>query len=281
MSLIGIDLGGTNVRVGKVNSNAVEQINSARLLEKQNQNSVLEQIYNAIDEVIDKEVKGIGVGVPSVVDTINGIVYDVQNIPSWKEVPLKKLLEEKYNIPTYINNDANCFAVGEKHFGKGKGYQDIVGLIAGTGLGSGLIFNNKLYAGRNCGAGEFGMLPFKDHNFEYYCCGQFFTNIYNLKGEEVYTLAETGDKKSMKIFEEFGSNLGEAIKVILYSVDPQIIVLGGSTSKSFKYFKEAMWKIIETFEYKKSLTNLKIEVSEIKEIAILGAAALYLDSQSN
>jgi len=279
MALIGIDLGGTNVRVGKVSYNSVEEINVRRLTDKTNQDRVLKQIFNSIDQVIDKNVEGIGVGVPSVVDTENGIVYDVQNIPSWREVHLKKLLEGKYNIPVYINNDANCFAVGEKYFGKAKEYNNIVGLIIGTGLGSGLILNNKLYSGRNCGAGEFGMLPFKNKNFEYYCSGQFFENVYNQKGEEIFKLAKAGDNNSLGIFKEFGLNIGEAIKAILFAVDPQIIVLGGSISNSFQYFNKSMWKTIETFEYKKSLENLKIEVSELSDAAILGAAALYLDSK--
>jgi len=75
--------------------------------------SVLESIYDLIDRFTDEEINGIGIGVPSVVDPVKGIVYDVQNIPSWKEVHLKEILEEKYKLPVYVNNDANCFAAGE------------------------------------------------------------------------------------------------------------------------------------------------------------------------
>lgn len=279
MSILGIDLGGTNVRVGRVKNDSIEKIATTKITSDGTEEIILNEICQTIDNVIQTDVKGIGVGVPSVIDIKNGIVYDVQNIPSWKEVHLKEYLEKKYNIPTYINNDANCFAAGEKYFGKAKEYENVVGLIIGTGLGAGLILNNKLYSGQNCGAGEFGMITFKEHNYEYYCSGQFFSLGYSIEGTILYEMAKRSESKALQIFSEFGSNLGEAIKLILYSIDPQMIVLGGSLSKSFAFFKESMWKSVNTFEYKRSLDNLKIECTEVKDIAVLGAAALYFDAQ--
>ena len=85
-----------------------------------------------------------------------GIVIDVLNIPSWKEVPLKKILEDRFQKPVWLNNDSNCFALGEYHFGKGQGYSNMLGVTIGTGLGTGIILNGKLCSGANGGAGEFG-----------------------------------------------------------------------------------------------------------------------------
>jgi glucokinase len=169
--------------------------------------------------------------------------------------------------------------MGEKHFGKVKAYSNIVGLIIGTGLGSGLVLNNLLYAGENCGAGEFGMIPFREHDFEYYCSGQFFENAYGVSGEEIKQRAEGGDVKALEIFAQFGSNLGEAIKVIMLAVDPEIFILGGSASKSYEFFKDAMWKSIRKFLYVHSSDKIKVEVSETNHIAILGAAALYYEGR--
>ncbi|MGD0036348.1 MAG: ROK family protein, partial [Bacteroidota bacterium] len=204
---------------------------------------------------------------------------DVQNIPSWKEVHLKKILESKYHVPAYVNNDANCFAVGEKYFGKAKQYKDIIGLIIGTGLGAGIIINNQLYAGNNCGAGEFGNIPFKDNTYEYYCSGQYFTNEFGVSGKEISRRAADKEAHAIEIFNKYGTNLGEAIKMIMYAVDPEVIVLGGSVSKSFQFFKDEMWKPIRNFSYSKSASKIKVEVSEKENIAILGAAALYFDMQ--
>jgi glucokinase len=279
MSILGIDLGGTNVRAGRVKNESIEKITTSKITSDGAEELVLKEICQTIDNVIQTDVKGIGVGVPSIVDTEEGIVYDVQNIPSWKEVHLKDYLEKKYNLPVYINNDANCFVAGEKYFGNAKDFENVVGLIIGTGLGAGLILNNKLYSGKNCGAGEFGMISFKEHNYEYYCSGQFFSQCYSIEGSLLYEMAKRGEPKALQIFSEFGSNLGEAIKLILYSIDPQMIILGGSLSKSFEYFKESMWKSVNKFEYRRSLDNLKIGCTEIKDIAVLGAAALYLDAQ--
>jgi glucokinase len=278
MRVLGIDLGGTNVRVGLVEGNKIIRVESMRLPNTEDEQEVLNCIYELIEMFMDESLSGIGIGVPSVVDVELGIVYDVQNIPAWKEVHLKNLLEVKYKLPVYINNDANCFAAGEKYFGKANNYSDCVGLILGTGLGAGLIINNKLYSGKNCGAGEFGMLPYKDKNYEAYCSGQFFEWKYQTNGGSLYKRAETGDAEALETFSEFGSHIGEVIKIIVYSVDPEIIVLGGSVSKSFRFFRNEMWKSLEIFGYPKSIEKLKIEVSETEQSAILGAAALYYNA---
>lgn len=278
MKIIGIDVGGTNIRVGLVEDNELTRVESLEIKKNSREEETINDLISMIGKIYNNEIEGIGVGVPSVVDVENGIVYDVQNIPSWKEVHLKKILESEFDVPVYVNNDANCFAVGEKYFGKVKEYKDIVGLIVGTGLGAGLIINNRLYAGHNCGAGEFGMIPYKDNIYEYYCSGQYFKNEYNMSGEELFAKASNGDSEAQSIFSKFGANLGDAIKMIMFAVDPEVIVLGGSVSKSFSFYKNEMWKSIRSFAYSKSVEKLKIEISENSHIAILGAAALYLDA---
>jgi glucokinase len=281
MAIIGIDLGGTNVRVGLVEENRLIKVESKPINNKGTKEEIVNDIFNLINKFEIDKIEGIGVGVPGVVDLKNGIVYEVQNIPSWKEVRLMEILNNKYNIPVYINNDANCFAAGEKYFGKGQEYKNIVGLIVGTGLGAGIFMNGKLYSGSNCGAGEFGMIPFKESILENYCSGQFFQINYGKKGSDIYTQALGGDKAAQNIFYEFGLNLGEAIKIILYSIDPDIIILGGSVSKAFNLFQSSMNESISSFAYSKAKNNFKIAVSEIENIAILGAAALYMDAQTS
>ncbi len=280
MGILGIDIGGTNIRAGLVENNELKKVETSMTQNDAGQDEILNDLLNMIGKFDIIEIDGIGVGVPSVVDVEKGIVYDVQNIPSWKEVHLKKILETRFNVPVYINNDANCFAVGEKYFGKAKPFKDIIGLIIGTGLGAGVIINNRLYAGNNCGAGEFGMIPFKDKNYEYYCSGQYFSNEFGISGKLLSEKAAGKDAEALEIFNKFGANLGEAVKTIMFALDPEVIVLGGSVSKSFQFFKDEMYNSIAGFSYSKSAEKIKIEVSGLNNIAILGAAALYLDAQN-
>lgn len=272
--IIGIDLGGTNIRLGLVEESKIVKMSADKISSKATQDVIISEILEAISKIFTKDVIGIGIGVPSIVDIKNGIVYEVHNIPSWREVHLKRIIEDKFKVPTFVNNDVNCFVLGEKHFGKGKPYNDVIGLAMGTGLGGGVIINGKLYAGKNCGAGEFGLMKYLDKNYEYYCSGQFFNFKHGVKGEDVLSNAKNGDKNSLKIFEEFGEHMGNLINSIMYALNPEIIVLGGSVSKAYSFFKNSMLKKIDEYEFKTQLTELKIEKSTLKNSAILGASSL-------
>jgi len=278
VNIIGVDLGGTNIRAGKVVADKIIQLIKEPTPAAGTQSEVLEKLYAVIGSCFDENTKSIGIGVPSVVDVENGIVYDVVNIPSWKKVPLKDLLESRYKVPVYVNNDANCFALGEKYYGKARDCKSIVGLTIGTGMGSGLIFNGKLYEGKNCCAGEFGNIPYLNSNFEHYCSGQFFSEEKSASAIETHNQALLGDQAAIQLYAEFGFHLGQAIKSMLYAYDPEVIILGGSLTKAFDLFKPAMLDAIKDFDYPSVLTNLKIEISELENSAIYGAAALYLNS---
>lgn len=274
-SHIGIDLGGTNIRGGVVKEDSLLKLLSRRINAQGSALEVLEELFDLTDQLFDPYTASIGVGVPGLVDAEQGVVFDVVNIPSWKEVPLQKLLEDRYQVPVAINNDANCFAVGEFYFGKGVGHSSMVGLTIGTGLGTGIIVNKRLYSGKHCGAGEFGMIDYLDQVYEYYASGQFFNNVYGIDGAAVFQQAKNGDQHAIKMYQEMGTHLGNAIKAILYALDVDLIVLGGSVRHAWPYFHETMWKRIETFAFKRAVQDLKIEVSTLENSGVLGASALY------
>ena len=277
---IGIDLGGTNIRGGLVAENNLQHILSKNINAQGSVPEVLEELYQLTDQIITPDVKSIGIGVPGLVDIEYGMVYDVVHIPSWKEVPLQKLMQERYGVPVFINNDANCFALGEYYFGQSPQVDSMIGLTIGTGLGSGLIINKKLYNGKNGGAGEFGMVDYLDKCYEYYAAGQFFKNVHNVSGELVFEDAKKGNIAALKIYDEMGAHLGNFIKMLLYSLDVDLIVLGGSVRHAMPFFNKMMWQQIETFAFKKSLTNLKIKVSELENAGVIGAAYLQYDLSS-
>ena len=274
---IGIDLGGTNIRGARVTENRLSPILLQGINSKETAEKVLHQLFSLTDELMIDAVKAIGIGVPGLVDITTGTVYDVVNIPSWKKISLQKLMEERYKIPVVVNNDANCFALGEFYFGSGKGCHSMVGITIGTGLGSGIIINGKLYAGTNCGAGEFGMVDYLDHCYEYYASGEFFKNVHGVDGEVVFKNAGEGDADALKMYQEFGLHLGNAIRMILFTLDPELIVFGGSVRKAFPFFSKAMWQVLQTFPFQRTVDRLRIEVSALENSGILGAAALYND----
>jgi len=278
-AVIGVDLGGTNVRAGKIVGQEITEHHARAITARGSEGTVLQEIRETISAVFDKVVAGIGIGVPSLVDVDKGIVYMVENIPSWKEVPLKDILEQSFQVPVYVNNDANCFALGELYFGAGRGYRDLVGMVLGTGLGAGIIVNGKLYCGRNCGAGEIGTIPHKEHTVEYYCSGQFFQNQYGVDGGMLFEQAKQGDAQALEKFAVFGDNLGQAVMIALYAYDPEIIVLGSSASKAWPFFEAALRQRLKDFAWQHALARLVIQPSQTTEIAILGAAALCYDAK--
>jgi len=276
--VIGIDLGATNIRGACVEEDNLSEIASQRIRSTGTEQEVLEDVFALTDQLIDEKITAIGIGVPSVVDVEEGIVYDVVWIPSWKEVHLKKKMEARYGVPVYVNNDANCFALGELYFGKGKGVASMIGLTLGTGVGGGVIINHKLYSGRNCGAGEFGCVDYLDNVYEHYCSGSFFKNIYGMDGEEVFQKARQKDPRALQLYQELGGHLGNAIKMIIYTYDPELIVLGGSVRFAYEYFQQTMWQRIRTCLFTKSAERLRLETSELENSGILGAAALCYDA---
>jgi glucokinase len=277
-NLIGVDLGGTSMRAGRVENSLIVGLAANPTPATAGADVVVAELIRTIEGVITRDTTGIGIGVPSVVDVEQGIVYDVENIPSWREVPLKQLLEKHFQVPVYVNNDANCFALGEYYFGKGLGAKSMVGLIVGTGLGAGLVLNGHLYSGVNCGAGEIGNIPYREHTYEYYVCGQRFQREYGRTGGALHEAATRGECEAVQIFETFGRDLGKVIALALYAFDPDKILLGGSVSKAYPFFKQAVWAELKAFAFQQSLKRLTIEVSDEPQIAVLGAAGLCLDA---
>jgi len=279
-TIIGVSLGGRMLLVGRVKNGMVEKGLTIKINNRETEGNIIKEVVSAIKEVMNDSVIGIGFGAPSLVDVQNGIVYNVQKIKSWRQVHIKEILEDTFDVPVYVNNDANCFAIGELYFGKGKEAENLVGLILGVGVGAGIVFKKHLYSGANCGAGEYGNIPYRDHDLEYYLSEAYFDIKYGLTFDSLVSRAKKEDKIALAVFEQYGFDLGNAIKIIMYTNDPELIILGGPIAKAFVYFKDAMWKKLKSFVYKHSLEKLSIEASEQENIAVLGAAALYFDANN-
>jgi glucokinase len=276
--VVGVDLGGTKVTAGAVSNGVVTRLESRRIPPAGSEDAVLAEIVAAIAKVSDESAIGIGVGVPSVVELATGVVLEVENIPTWRRVPLKAILEDRVGLPTYVNNDANAFAVGEHRFGRGRGFRDLVGMTLGTGLGAGLIIDGRLHSGRNCGAGELGSIPHRDGTIEDYCSGRFFLREYGVAGEVMEVQARRGDDAALAAFARFGREVASVMMLVACALDPEAVILGGSVSRCFDLFAPSMRARLEGFGYTHVTGSMVIEPSELKDAAVLGAAALYLDA---
>jgi len=277
-ALIGVDLGGTKVAAGRIDhlelSNVIYKLIPAH---SDDPRDIINVLIEVIRQLYDERVVGIGIGIPGLVDRHDGIVNDVQNIPSWKEVHLQAILEKQFNVPVYLDNDANCFALGEARFGKGKDEIDFVGLTLGTGMGGGIIKDGFLLPDAHCGSGEFGNIPYLDSMYEDYCSGKFFMKKFGFKGEELAEAAAKGDHFALRAFDEFGQHLGNAIKTIKLAVDPCKVIIGGSVAEASKFFEHSMWKSLLEFPFPRAMRDFDVIFSDVKNIAVLGAASLYLD----
>ncbi|WP_160153197.1 ROK family protein [Microbulbifer sp. ALW1] len=276
--IIAIDLGGTKLNIGILrNGTLLEQkkylFDATGTLEE-----TLDFISDCITEFWHKDVAGIGIGVPCIVDIPQGIVFDAVNIPSWEKVHLRAELQRRFNAFVYINNDVNCFVAGEKHFGKGRHYRNIAGVCLGTGFGVGVYINNRLYPGKNCGAGELGSVHYGSSSLDDYCSGKFFTRHYGQPGETVFQDAVAGSVRAQACLAEFGRHLAQGLSTVLLAFDPDMLVLGGSVAKSYDYFIEATRQELEQFPFPRTLENLILERSELDSAALLGAAMLCAEA---
>lgn len=274
-AFVGVDLGGTNMRAGRIVGDTLETQYSAPTPKgAKDQEETMEALIGVIRSVWNEDVKAIGIGVPGVVDRKNGIIYDVVNIPHWDVVPIKEILEKRFSVPVYVDNDANCFALGERIFGEGRHFENFVGLTLGTGLGGGIIQKGKLLSDANCGSGEFGMIPYKDNVLEYYCSGSFFMNIHGINGKEMHERAMRGEADALEAYRELGRYVAVAIKMVVLTVDPEMVVFGGSVAASHALFEDSMREGLKDFAYQNSIKNLRICFSGLENPGLFGAASL-------
>lgn len=272
---IGIDIGGTNIRMGIVDGGLIFRKIEGPTMADAPEDVILDNLSSMICKIMNTNIRGLGIGVPSVVDAGRGIVYNAVNIPSWKEVHLKDYLEKEFRVPVYVNNESNCFAFGERYYGEGTTYRDIVCVTLGTGVGAGIIIADQLYNGSNTGAGEIGSIPYLDQDYEFYCSRKFFTQN-NTTGREALNKALAGDVHMLGLWQQLGYHVGNLLKVVLFTYDPQAIIIGGGLSYGYRLFSGKMFEALSTFPYPETVKRVKVILSDKEDVNLLGAAALVV-----
>ena len=271
---IGVDIGGTSIVAALVVNGNIEKTHQVETKAKESLEIILKQLFSAIDAVLNADVQAIGIGCPGFMDAKTGGIIAINNIPAFQGINLKNHVVDKYKLPVFINNDANCFVLGETYFGAGKGFNHVLGITLGTGLGGGVIIDRKVFGGLFGAAGEIGCIPFKDGIVEDYTSSHYFANKFNSTGAELFQKAETGDEVAKNAFKEVGNNIGHLINTVMYVIAPEMIIIGGSIAKSFKYIEPGIKESLNDFLFEIVREKVVIKPAELENAGLVGAAAL-------
>ncbi len=273
---IGIDIGGTSIVAARFSESEMLDRSEVPTGSDRPAEEIMESLFEAIDQVITDEVVGIGIGMPGFMDTQTGEILRINNIPSFNGFSVKQAVEKKFNLPTFQNNDANCFALGETWFGAGKGYTNLVGVTLGTGLGGGIIINRKIHTGLVGGAGELGCVPFRGGIVEDLCSAALFSNKYSKTGAELYNEAKSGNKEALMVFDELARNIGELLNIVMYILAPEAFIIGGSVAKAWEFLEKPLREEVDKFPVDLISKKVVLLPAQLDNAGLYGAAALCM-----
>ena len=313
--LIGVDLGGTNLKTGllSMDGNILKKVVTDTGGGK---DIVLEQIVNSIKNIIgnsgkDKsEITGIGIGTPGLVDSEKGIIRGLTNIEGFENVRMKEYVESALDIPTFIDNDVNVMAYGELKCGAGKDAMNIVCLTLGTGVGGGIIIDGRIYRGSSLSAGEIGHIPVNVDGPKCICGGRACLESYigrdriikrtiekltqrkesiipKLVEEDLKKItpkiiceaAEAGDMLAIEIWRETAQYLATALTGIINVLNPELIVIGGGIANTGKYLFDPLRETIKKRVFQFLAKKTRIVCAQLgEEAGIIGSAMLAKDS---
>lgn len=316
VKIIGIDLGGTRIKTGLVNAqgeillsrNYWTRLELGKEKALKRMVRLIKQLYE-ISKQIGYEPELIGLGAPGFIDREKGIVKHSPNFPDWKEVPLARMIADEVGVPTYMDKDANVITYGEKWIGAGQDLESFICLTLGTGVGSGLVLNGRLWFGSQNSGPEFGHVTIEPRG-ERCGCGNrgcletlasatylvkkarkglnkkvptllsemVNTKSRSLSAKDLYETARKGDPFCISLFAELGRYLGIALANIVQTLGLEGVVLGGGVSKASTIFLPYLEK-----EFKKRLTMAAAELVSIRisslgeKSGVLGAAKMAMD----
>lgn len=297
---IGIDIGGTKCAVllgdtadGKIN--IIEKIR----FDTTTVEETLDKIFESVEKLISLgDCSAIGISCGGPLDEERGVILSPPNLPGWDEIYICDMLTERFGIPAKIRNDANACALTEWKFGAGRGTRNMVFFTFGTGLGSGLIIDGKLYSGTNGNAGEAGHIRLakngpvgfgKAGSFEGFCSGGGIAKLAKARAqdslkkgrpfafakteEEINSItakliaeqANAGDPDAKKIFNTVGRKLGEGLSVIIDIINPQAIVIGSIFARNENLLRPSMNRVIKREALSPSAAVCKILPAELGE----------------
>lgn len=301
-AIFSVDLGGTNLKAALLNNKfniiAKDVIPTPRSSSK---NVLINAIDAALRELLrssgvkKRMLLGAGLGVPGPVDYPNGVVRCFPNIPGWRNVPLRKVLQARLRLPVFIDNDANLMCLAESRVGAAKKADNVVALTLGTGVGGAIIIGKKLYRGGSFFAGEIGHIPLNMKGPKCACGGQACLERYAGnravealirkkfgRGFSLAVLSELsaeGNKKAVRIWEVVGVYLGVAVSSVVNILNPDIIVIGGGVAEAGEVLFSKIRATVLKRAMPGSAANARIVKAELgNDAGLKGAAILVMDN---
>ncbi|HSE43073.1 MAG TPA: ROK family protein [Acidobacteriota bacterium] len=307
--VIGIDVGGTNIKAGAVDYQG-NILTSLRVPTETGAGSeaILDKLKNIVTQletsVKDRTLVAVGFGIPGAIQSREGIVTQAPNFPALNGMPIRQLLTEGVQKPCFIENDANAIAFGEMWVGAGQGFSHILCLVLGTGVGGGVIIDGELLRGTDGMAGELGHVAVEMNGPQCNCrsfgCLEMYssaTGILRMYREQisnhsdsslrahpqitpaiVYEEASKGDQFARSLFQQVGHALGVGMASFVNIFNPEILIIGGGIASAWEFFVPEAIETMKKRAFQAPVGRVKIARAEKESDAgIVGCAYLAWD----
>lgn len=276
--LAGIDIGGTKCALVLAHDegNKISIIDKRRFETPLSPDATLEKFQHELSDMLTSQslsLDAIGISCGGPLNSETGMILSPPNLPHWVNIPVVDYFKQKFNVPTAVQNDANAGALAEWQWGAGRGYKNIIFLTFGTGMGAGLILDNRLYSGTNDLAGEVGHIRLasdgpvgfgKAGSFEGFCSGGGIARLASKRAEEainagnapsfcpsieglgsisaksVAIAANDGDPLALEIFDTIAEKLGLGLSILIDILNPQRIIIGSIFLRQQHILQEKM-----------------------------------------
>ena len=266
---VGLDIGGTKCAIstgesadGRIKILSREEFPTAGLSWRQ----VLDEFARRVDCVVSSNsdsglrLSSIGISCGGPLDSTRGVIMSPPNLPGWDDVPVVKFFEDRFHVPTAVQNDANACALAEYLYGSGRGAKNLVFMTFGTGLGAGIVIDGKLYSGSNDNAGEIGHIRLaptgpagynKEGSAEGFCSGAGMARLakirkgLDLTTKDLFARVRAGDPDCTEVFRESAEKLATILSFTIDILNPEVIALGGVFMRNADLFMPIVDPILD------------------------------------
>lgn len=303
-TIVAVDIGGTHLRAAAYAPETLQPFAQQRIETLAGQPGIFDRLVKVIEAVWPKDgqVDGIGVAAPGPLDPYSGMILDTPNIKEWHNFPLVPDLATRFKVPVFLDNDANLAGLAEWKYGAGQGHHHVLYMTISTGIGGGVIINDRLLQGYHglaaevghmtilpdgpiCGCGQAGHLEALASGpaIARYVLGKLKAGVKSslkpepgLSARQVAEAAGRGDPLAKSAFDRAGHYLGLAVANLLHIFDPSIVIFGGGVSKAgallFDPFDASLKKHVLNARYLDGLVITKAALGD--DAGLLGALGL-------